>query len=205
MANCDIQDGRLHDDCLESVAGIKTVFFFKHNALSITKNLAGEITSIGSGTMYRFEQDSTHGQVVQEINRGADDTQYIHFQIDFTLFYITPEFIYTINHLKNGLWAIFFLDYEDKIRCLGEFTAMYQNGGIDQSGKSAGDTLWTNLAFSGMSNAYAPYLEDFTKVPFDNMPGVIVVPPYAEPGLLIYNNTGEKYDVDTFGNRLDYS
>jgi hypothetical protein len=206
MANCDIQDGRLHDDCLDSVAGIKTVFFFKHNNLNVVKNMAGEITSIGTGLIYRFEQDQYHGLVVQEINRGQDLTQYVRFQIDFTMFYITPEFLYTINHIKNGLWAIFYLDYENKIRLLGEWTPMQQNGGVDDSGQAAGDTFWANLSFSGESSAYAPYLEDFTTYPFDNMTGILVSPPYgALPGLLIYNDAGEHYETDVFGNRLDYS
>lgn len=206
MAGCDIQSGRLHDDCIEGIAGVKTVYFMKHSELSFTKNIAGEIITLGPATVFRFEQDEYHGTAIQEIVRGTDDTHYLRFQIDLTLFYMNPEFIYTINRLKAGKWAIFFLDYQDKIRLLGEVTPMYQINGIDQSGKAAGDNLYTNLAFQGDGSAYAPYLEDFTTFPFDNFPNIIVTPKYgALPGLLIYNNSSEHYKTDIFGNRLDYS
>jgi hypothetical protein len=206
MINCDLQTGRLHDDCLEDIAGAKTFYFMKHNVLSYTKNLAGEIDTLGPATVYRFEQDEVHGLVIQEIVRGSDETQYLRQQADMTMFYISQEFITTINIIKMGLWAIFFLDYKNKIRLLGEFTPMTQQGGIDQSGKAAGDRLYSNLSFMGVTGAYAPFLEDYTDFPFDNFPGIIMVPRYdTAPGLLIYNDPGEHYKHRNFpNNRLDY-
>lgn len=206
--SCELQNGRGSvDDCTDQIAGVKTVYFFRHSLLDIQKNLAGEITYIGAGDMYRFEQDQYHGLALQEIIRGQNDTQYVRQQTDMTLFYITPEFIQTIQYLKRGLWAIFFLDYEDKIRLLGEFTPMYQLDGVDQSGKKAGESFWSNLSFEGISNSFAPFLEDFTDYPFDNFePDIIMHPRYdTAPGLLTYNNAGEYYKWINFpNNRLDY-
>lgn len=204
--NCDISNGRLYNDCLDDIAGVKTVFFMKHSLLTFTKNLAGEIVTLGPATVYRFEQDRSHGTAIQEIVRGTDESQYLRQQIDMTIFYMTPEFIYTINVLKRGLWAIFFLDYKDKIRLLGEFTPMAQMTGVDQSGTAPGDSLYTNLSFMGMTSFYAPFLEDFTTYPFDNFPDILVVPEYGRlPGLVLQNNAGEYILVDNFGNKLDHS
>ena len=206
MANCDIQAGRLYDDCLDDIAGVKTVYFMNHKLLEFTKNLAGEIDTLGPADVYRFEQDEWHGTAIQEIVRGSDETQYLRQQIDMTVFYINPEFYTSINYLKNGLWAIFFLDMKDKIRLMGEFTPMSQTTGIDQSGQGPGDSRYTNLSFQGITGAYAPFLEQWTNFPFDNFPDIIMHPRYDQaPGLLTYNDAGEYYKANPFpNNRLDY-
>lgn len=178
---CDIQNGRLLDDCLESQAGIQTIFFFKHNQLKVEKNLAGEIISIGVGTVYRFEQDDSHGVALQEIIRGDADTQYLRQQVDLTLFYITPEYLQTVNYLKRGHWAILFLDYDNRLRLLGEYTPMTQVKMLNQSGTAAGDKKWSNLSFMGITSDFAPFLEDYANFPFDNLPGIDVIPPYGPP------------------------
>ncbi len=205
MANCDITAGRLNEECQEARAGVKTVFFFKHSQLQVTKNLGGEIIGIGAGTIFRFEQDQHHGLAVQEINRNGE-TQYLKQQIDFTLFFVSSQFIQTINYLKAGNWAIFFLDYRDKIRLMGEFTPMYQNGFQEQQGTGADGSQYSNLSFAGMSDRYAPFLEDYTDDPFDNFPLVDVIPRYDNlPGLILQNNTGDYIKADNYGNRLDWN
>lgn len=203
MANCDISNGRLFDDCKER-AGIKTVFFFRHSLLNVTKNLAGEITNFGSGTIFRFEQDNDHGVAIQEIQRNAEGAQFLRLQIDLTLFYSTPGYLATLNYLKNGRWAIFVLDYEDKIRLFGEWSAMERAEGLAESGKTAGDNLFTNLSFVGNAGEYAPYLEQFTDYPFDNFP-VVVVPPYIpSQNQIIWDGIGDHITIDNLGNSLIY-
>lgn len=198
MAGCDLQNGRLFDDCSKDQrAGVKTVYFFPWNKLKVEKNPAGEISYIGSGTLYRFEQDSHHGMAFQEVIRGNEDSLYLRLQIDLTVFYIDPDFYTTIQALKNGMWGIFFLDYDNKIRLLGEQSMMSQIQMIDQSGKAAGDKLFTNLAFQGAASQWAPFLEDFDQYPFDNFPEITVVPEYPiEGGYLIYNEAGDRYLTD---------
>lgn len=190
MGTCDIQDGRLLNDCNSERAGVKTVYFFKYSALDVVKNLAGEIIDFGTGLLFRYEQDGFHGLAVQEIIRGEGVTSYLQFQIDFTVQYVDPAFLETINFLKVGLWAIFFLDYDDKLRLMGEFAAMTNSAGIYPSGTGPGDTRWTNLTFVGLSSDYAPFLVQSPYYPFDNFPGVVIVPPYPEiPGEILANAT----------------
>jgi len=205
MANCDIQSGRLFDDCQDNRAGVKTVFFFRHSLIqNVTRNGAGEITYFGNGTMFRFEQDGDHGLAIQEIVKSNDGSQFVRFQIDLTLFYQTPQYWTTINYLKMGRFAIFFMDYEDKIRLLGEWSAMERMEGVVESGKTAGDNLFVNLSFHGNGNEFAPYLEQFTNYPFDNFP-VGMTPPYVpSENQIIWKNANDHITIDNIGNSLIY-
>jgi len=201
MGNCDITDGRLFADCFER-AGVKTVFFFRHSLLKPTKNPNGEIDYFGNGTLFRFEQDNDHGLAIQEIVKG-DGTTYVNFQIDMTLFYLTPGYWQTINYLKNGLWAIFFLDYEDKIRLMGEASPLQKIEGVDQSGTLPDETMYINLVFHGMGDNYAPYLEPFTDYPFDNFPVQVVPEYFAQPNDILANAT-DYILIDNLGNKLSH-
>lgn len=189
MDGCDLTGGRLYSDC-DDIAGVKTVYFFKHDLLDIKKNAFGEVAEIGCGYVYRFEQDDLHGTAVQEIVRGQGETQYLRQQIDLTLFYIDKQVLPIINVLKQGSWAIMWMDYNGKIRLFGELSAMTQGEGVSQSGRSAGDRKWSNLSFVGIANNYAPFLIDFNKLPFDNIPCIEVVPEYTgKEDLLKYSDT----------------
>lgn len=204
---CDLQNGRATaQDCKSESAGVRTVFFMRHSQLTYTKNLAGEIDTLGPATVFRFEQDHFHGLALQEVIRGEDMSQFVRQQIDLTIFYLDPAFLQTVQHLKLGNWAVFFMDYDNKIRLLGDATPMQQIAMVDQSGTTADGNLWSNLSHQGIASNFAPFLEDFTKYPFDNFPGIVVVPKYtAVPGLLTYNNVGEYYKINTAGNRLDHN
>lgn len=101
---------------------------------------------------------------------------------------------------------MFFMDYDNKIRLVGETTPMWQIAMVDQSGTTANGNLWSNLSFQGIEGNFAPFLEDFTTYPFDNFPDIVVVPKYlAVPGLLTYDNAGEYYKINTSGDRLDHN
>jgi hypothetical protein len=200
---CDIQSGKLFDDCRDTMSGVKTAFFFRHSLIhNITKNASGEITYFGNGTLFRFEQDHDHGMAVQEIQKPDDGSQFLLFKISLNLIYLTPEYYTTINYLKKGRWAIFYLDYEDKIRLMGEVTAMEPMEGVSESGKTAGEKFYTTLSFHGIGDNYAPYLEQFTDYPFDNFP-VNMVPPYV-PSLnkILWGSPGDHIAIDNFGNDL---
>lgn len=196
MADCNINNGRLLGECLDEIAGVKTVFFMKHSFLEFTKNLAGEIATLGEASIFRFEQDEYHGQAMQEIVRGHDSL-YLRQQIDLTVFYIDPDFLYTVNVLKLGQWAIFFMDYDNKIRLLGEETSLTQTTGVDQSGRGPGDSRWSNLSFMGSASNYAPFLEDFAQYPFDNFPLINVIPEYfATDDDLLINAAGDAVQIN---------
>jgi hypothetical protein len=201
---CDITNGRDLQDCRVQMAGIKTVFFFRHSLVTnVTKNGAGEVTGFGNGTIYRFEQNVTEGTLTQEVVRGQDFSQYVRFTVEMTMFYDKREYMEVINYLKSGRWAIFCLDNQNEIRMLGETTGMQETQGIGQSGKTAGDLLYTNLTFEGLSNDLAPFLENFTDYPFDNFP-VAVTPPYVPSDSFISINASDKLAIDNLGNRLLY-
>jgi hypothetical protein len=202
MGNCDISNGRNLADCLNNRAGIKTVFFFKHSLVNVTKDAAGLITGFGSGVLYRFEQDGNNGLLFQEVQRG-DDSQFVLINIDMSLYYDAPEFMSVINHLKSGLWAVFVLDYDDKIRMAGEWSPMQETQAAGQSGTGPSDLLYTNLTFVGQSGDFIPYLEDFTEYPFDNFP-VAIIPPYVETPKEILINANDYLNIDNLGNRLSY-
>lgn len=193
--NCDITDGRTLDDCSQERAGVKTVFFFRHSQLDLTYNGAGEITGIGSGTLYRFEQGDVHGLAIQTITRGSGDTSYMEYQIDMTTFHLLPEFIKVIQSLKAGSWAIFWLDNADNIRLFGAQTPMYNQQGVTQSGQGPGDTTYTNLSFIGQGQDYAPFLESFDVCPFDTFSNSVVPPYEACAHELLWNDT-EKFLIN---------
>jgi hypothetical protein len=205
MAGCDITNGRLANDCKER-AGVKTVFFFRHSLLNnITRNGAGEITNFGNGTVLRFEQDTDHGAAMQEIVKGGDNaSQFVRFQLEMTVFFVTPSFLQSLNALKNGLWAIFFMDYHDKIRLMGESTAMQETQATGQSGETAEGGKYLNMTFTGLGGEYAPYLEAFTDYPFDNFP-VGVQPPYVPGEDRILINATDFLLIDNSGNKLKYA
>jgi len=205
--DCEINDGLLQPECLQGQAGIKTVFFFRHTNLDVVYNVDGEITSIGSGYLYRFDQDNNHGSALEELQQGqGEESSFIKQQIDMTMFYIDPEFRKVIDLIRKGRWAVFCLDYHDKIKLYGEMNAMKQVGGAIPSGTKSGDNLYSNLVFEGIQDEYAHFLEDFTTYPFDNMAGVEVMPRYDNaPGLILQNVGLDNILIDNFGNKLDYN
>lgn len=205
--NCDITEGLLQPECLKGQAGIKTVFFFRHTSLQVTYNIDGEIDSIGTGTVFRFDQDSYHGTSTEEPQTGeAGESSFVQQQVDMTMFFIDPAFRETIDFIRRGRWAIFCLDYHGNIKLYGEQNAMKQIGGAVESGTAPGDNLYSSLVFEGVQNDYARFLAPFTTFPFDNMTGILVTPRYDnDPGLVLQNIAGDHILIDTSGNKLDHN
>ncbi len=204
MSICDIDDGLLTPECLVGKAGIKTVFFFRHALLDVTINAGGEITGIGTGFVYRFDQDNYHGQAVEDVVQG-EESSYINQTVDMTMFYVNPEFRGTVDRIRLGRWAIFCEDYTGKIKLYGQKNAMRQSGGSLESGTSADDNLYSHLVFFGVEDHYARFLADYTTHPFDNMAGVVVTPRYDNLPGLILQNAADNILIDNSGNKLDYN
>jgi len=181
---CDLTNGRLLDECLVGRAGIKTLFFAKLNdfrALTGVVESGGEITDLGADPIdvFRFEMADNVGMFEQAVNASQENgTVFVQQTLTLTLFAIKPADLADLNNLKLGRWAIFSLDFQNKIRLFGRYNGCTVNGGSETSGTAAGDKKGLDLSFIAEENDYAIFLQDYTTDPFDNFANVTVAPAY---------------------------
>lgn len=181
---CDLTSGRLLDPCLVGRAGIKTLFFAPLNdfrALVGVIEAAGEISDLGADPIdfFRFEMMDNVGMFEQAVNASPENgTVFVQQNITLTLFQILPADLADLNQLKRGRWVILALDFQDKIRCFGQYNGCSVNGGTESSGTAAGDKKGLDLTFVAEENDYAVFMADYTDTPFDNFANVTVLPAY---------------------------
>ena len=192
--SCDLTSGRLRQECFVGRAGIKKLFIVKYNdyaALTGVTESGGEITSLGADpiTLYQFEMGTSVGnfEEVATVDR-ASGTAFITQTITLSLYYIKPADLGNLNALKKGRWAIWAMDYEDKIRFFGQTRGMVATSGSDVSGAGPSDRKGLDLVLTGISDAYAPFMQDFTTEPFDNYANVYVTTTGYGPELFTYSN-----------------
>lgn len=177
---CDLTSGRLRSECLVGRAGIKKLYFTKFNdyaALTGVTESGGEVTSLGSDpiTIYQFDMESNVGNFEEVPTASRENgTAFMTQTVTLTLFYIKPADLATLNNLKRGRWAVWALDFQDKIRFFGQTRGMIATGGSDVSGAAPGDKKGFDLILQAASNNFAPFMADFTNEPFDNFTNVSV-------------------------------
>lgn len=200
---CDLTSGRLRQECSTGRAGIKTLYFTKYNdfaALTGITESGGEITSLGAVAinLFQFEMESNVGNF-EEVTTGSREngTAYMTQTVTMTLFYVKPADLATLNNLKKGRWAVWSLDFQDKIRLLGRTRGMVATGGSDVSGAAHGDKKGLDLTLEAVSNDFAPFMADYTTTPFDNFTNVTVIAEdVVVPSILEDGNTVAWFDMD---------
>ena len=185
--SCDLTTGRLLNDCVGGMAGIKTLFYAKLNdfrALTGITESGGEITDLGlvAIDVYRFEMANNVGFFDEAVNTSRENgTSFMQQNLTLTLFNIIPADLADLNNLKIGNWVIWTLDFQDKIRLFGRVNGCTANGGSDVSGTGAGDKKGLDMTFLGEEKDYAPFMQDFTpatETPFENFTNVTIIPAY---------------------------
>jgi hypothetical protein len=179
--SCDLTSGRLRGECVTGRAGVKSLYFTKYNdyaALTGVTESGGEITSLGTDpiTIYQFDMESNVGNFDETPTVSRDNgTAFLSQSITLTLFYIKPIDLAMLNNLKKGRWAVWALDFEDKIRFFGQTRGMVATSGSDVSGVAPGDKKGLDLVLQSVSDNFAPFMADYTTVPFDNYANVTVI------------------------------
>jgi hypothetical protein len=178
---CDLTNGRLLNECSLGRAGIKTIYFTKFNdfaALSGITESGGEITSLGLSalTVYQFDVANNVGSFEEVTNTAKDNgVSFITQTVTLTLFNILPADLAGLNALKKGRWAVWALDFENKMRLFGRETGMTATGGSDVSGAAPGDKKGLDLILTATADNFAPFMADYTTTPFDNFANVTVI------------------------------
>lgn len=197
---CSITNGRLLDECLQ-IAGVKTIFFGRHDQLKVTRNPSGLITGIEPIALYRFEQETGVGFATTEHFKGAGETVYVKYRLDGLWWKTRTIDVKAMNVLRAARWAMFYLDYDHNVRLMGEVTPMISTNGNEATPESV-----FSFAFEGNGDEYPPFAEPYTDFPFDNFPNVGVVPPYRPAeGRIIYNDLLEYVLVNNNLDLLDYN
>ena len=179
--SCDLTNGRLLNECQLGRAGIKTLYFTKFNdfdSLTGIVESGGEITDLGTDpiSLYQFDMQDNVGNF-EEIPASTPEngTIFLTQNVTLTLFYVKPEDLASLNNLKRGRWTIWALDFQGKIRLFGRTRGMVASGGSDVSGAAPGDKKGLDLILTAAEQDYAPFMADYTTVPFDNFTNVTVV------------------------------
>lgn len=192
--SCDLTNGRLLDACSLGRAGIKTLYFTKFNdfdSLTGIVESGGEITSLGADpiTIYQFDMADNVGMFDEALTTAKDNgTSFVTQVITLTLLQIKPADLENLNNLKRGRWTIWALDFQGKIRLFGRLRGCLASGGSDVSGVAPGDKKGLDLQLTAVENAYAPFMDDYTDVPFDNFANVTVVTDEFGPELHTNSN-----------------
>ena len=179
--SCDLTNGRLLEACSLGRSGIKTLYFTKFNdfdALTGVIELDGEITDLGADpiTIYQFNMSDNVGNFDEALTTAKDNgTSFVTQVVTITLLNIKPADLANLNNLKRGRWAIWALDFQNKIRLFGRLRGCIASGGSDVSGVAPGDKKGLDLILTAVENSYAIFMEDYSVVPFDNFANVTVV------------------------------
>lgn len=159
---CNLTQGR-QEVCKESVGGLQGVYFLNFTTGSFTKNAAGEITALPSGsTVYYYELKGTSA-LTETVNSSRENgTTFFQQELVLNLKKLTNEMTTQLKLMAYGRPQIVVWTKQGDALLIGLTEGADVTAGTIQTGAAMGDLYGYSITFTGMEQLPAPFISGST-------------------------------------------
>ena len=159
---CNLSAGR-NEVCKESVGGIAGVYFINYTTGSFTKNVAGEVTAVPSGsTLYYYELKGTSAYTETVNSSRETGTTFFSQELVLNLKKLTNEMTTQLKVMAYGRPQIIVWTMNGDALLVGEREGADVTAGTIQTGAAMGDLYGYSVTFTGMEQLPASFLSGST-------------------------------------------
>jgi hypothetical protein len=177
--------------CLEGIGGVKEVLIANYTLPSGSDfssgvtygGVDGEVDGLpgtaGSVKIYRYVPFRNSGSYVETVNKNLETgTLYFSQEVQWTFGKLAQDMRNEFLNVAKAKMVVFIRTNDDQILMVGAGEGAQMTAGTVQSGAQKADLMGYQVTVVAEELTPAVHLEPYTTVPFDNFPGVEVLPAY---------------------------
>jgi hypothetical protein len=160
--SCLLTQGR-QEVCKESVGGLQGVYFINYTTGSFTKNGAGQVTALPSGSTVYYYELKGNSAYTETVNSSRDNgTTFFNQELTLNLKKLTNEMTTQLKLMAYGRPQIVIWTMNGDALLVGEREGADVTGGTIQTGGALGDLYGYSVTFTGMEQLPAAFLSGST-------------------------------------------
>jgi hypothetical protein len=159
---CLLTQGR-QEVCKESVGGLQGVYFINYTTGSFTKNGAGQVTALPSGSTVYYYELKGNSAYTETVNSSRDNgTTFFNQELTLNLKKLTNEMTTQLKLMAYGRPQVVIWTMNGDALLVGEREGADVTGGTIQTGGALGDLYGYSVTFTGMEQLPAAFLSGST-------------------------------------------
>ena len=159
---CLLTQGR-QEVCKESVGGLQGVYFINFTTGSFTKNGAGQVTALPSGSTVYYYELKGNSSYTETVNTSRDNgTTFFSQELTLNLKKLTNEMTTQLKLMAYGRPQIVVWTMNGDALLVGEREGADLTAGTIQTGGAMGDLYGYSATFTGMEQLPASFLSGST-------------------------------------------
>jgi hypothetical protein len=160
--SCNLSQGR-QEVCKESIGGLAGVYFINYTTGSFTKNGAGQVTALPSGsTVYYYELKGTSAYTETVNSSRENGTTFFNQELTLNLKKLTNEMTTQLKLMAYGRPQIVVWTMNGDALLVGEREGADVTAGTIQTGGALGDLYGYSVTFTGQEQLPAAFLSGST-------------------------------------------
>jgi hypothetical protein len=160
--SCLLTQGR-QEVCKESVGGLQGVYFINYTTGSFTKNGAGQVTALPSGSTVYYYELKGNSSYTETVNSSRDNgTTFFNQELTLNLKKLTNEMTTQLKLMAYGRPQVVVWTMNGDALLVGEREGADVTGGTIQTGGALGDLYGYSVTFTGMEQLPAAFLSGST-------------------------------------------
>ena len=160
--SCLLTQGR-QEVCKESVGGLQGVYFINYTTGSFTKNGAGQVTALPSGSTVYYYELKGNSAYTETVNSSRDNgTTFFNQELTLNLKKLTNEMTTQLKLMAYGRPQIVVWTMNGDALLVGEREGADVTAGTIQTGGALGDLYGYSVTFTGMEQLPAAFLSGST-------------------------------------------
>ena len=159
---CLLTQGR-QEVCKESVGGLQGVYFINYTTGSFTKNGAGQVTALPSGSTVYYYELKGNSAYTETVNTSRDNgTTFFSQELTLNLKKLTNEMTTQLKLMAYGRPQIVVWTMNGDALLVGEKEGADVTAGTIQTGGAMGDLYGYSVTFTGQEALPASFLSGST-------------------------------------------
>ena len=159
---CNLSAGR-NEVCKESIGGIQGVYFVNYTTGSFTKNGAGEVSAVPSGSVLYFYSLKGSSAYTETVTTSRDNgTTFFSQELVLNLKKLTNEMTTQLKLMAYGRPQIIVWTNNGDALLVGEHLGADVTAGTISTGAALGDLYGYSVTFTGMEQLPAAFLSGST-------------------------------------------
>jgi hypothetical protein len=159
---CVLTQGR-QEVCKESVGGLQGVYFINFTTGSFTKNGAGQVTALPSGSTVYYYELKGNSSYTETVNTSRDNgTTFFSQELTLNLKKLTNEMTTQLKLMAYGRPQVVVWTMNGDALLVGEREGADLTAGTIQTGGAMGDLYGYSATFTGMEQLPAAFLSGST-------------------------------------------
>jgi len=159
---CNLTQGR-QEVCKESIGGLAGVYFINYTTGSFTKNGAGQVTALPSGSTVYYYELKGNSAYTETVNSSRDNgTTFFSQELVLNLKKLTNEMTTQLKLMAYGRPQIIVWTMNGDALLVGEREGADVTAGTISTGAALGDLYGYSVTFTGQEQLPAAFLSGST-------------------------------------------